>query len=537
MVSARHDYSRLNFLIVDDFPNFCSALRNMAQSFGVQNIDIYHNGDDAVSALAKTRYDVVLCDYNLGEGRTGNDVLEEAKHRKLLKSSALFLMITAENTADMVRGALEFQPDDYLTKPVTKEVLQTRLSRLLDRSAAFKDVYLHRDRERVDEAVTLLEQIAAERGRYSGYALKLRAELLLESKRYPQAVDMLQQILMIKNLAWAKLALGKAYFYQGMMDKAIKAFESLVEEDKGYVQAWDWLARCQEQAGDTEAAQRSLEAAVKVSPINIRRQAQLGELAVKNGDVERAEMAYGRAVKIGKHSVFREPDTYIKLSEILVTKLESAEGLIKKNAEIKALGTMDELRQLYRGDSEVQLRSRLMDHKVYTTQGNATMADKVLSKAYDLCQHDEAGVVSSEFKEQLIKQLESKGRQDLVDNLVQAMQQEESDHNRQAVEFYDQGDIRRALAALQIAVQEKPRSYAVNLNLAQVAMHHIAKYGVDTGLLEQAGEALQRVVGISDEDKRAKLYHNLQARFEKLSKQQPAAGRGAPAAPSAGGQS
>jgi len=523
MVSARHDYSRLSFLIVDDFPNFCSALRNMVQSFGVTSVEIYHNGDDAVRALAKTRYDVVLCDYNLGDGRTGNDVLEEAKHRKLLKSSNLFLMITAENTAEMVRGALEYQPDDYLTKPFTKEVLQTRLERLLDRSLAFREVYRHRDRERVDEAVVLCEQMAAERGRYSGYALKLQAELLLEAQRYTQAITLFQQILMIKNLAWAKLGLGKSFYYLDQLDKAVKAFEALVQEDAGYVQAWDWLARCQQRAGDLEAAQRSLEAAVKVSPINIRRQAQLGELAVKNGDVERAEMAYGRAVKIGKHSVFREPDTYIKLSEILVAKLEHSEGLAKKNAEIKALGTMDELRQLYKGDTEVNLRSRLMDHKVYTTQGNGAMAEKALFKAYDLAQQDETGALSADLKEQLIQQLESKGRPDLVTHLVQAMQQEESDHNRQAVEHYDQGDLKRALAALRIAVREKPRSYAVNLNLAQVAMHHMVKFGEDAALLAEAGEALKRVEGIAGEDRRAKLYHNLCGRYQKLSQRAPAA--------------
>ncbi|WP_210396364.1 response regulator [Motiliproteus sediminis] len=516
MGQGKHNFSGLRFLIIDDFANFCSALRTMVMSYGVSDIDVVHNGDDALQAINKNRYDVILCDYNLGEGRTGNDVLEESKHRNLLKSSNLFVMITAENTAEMVRGALEYQPDDYLTKPFTKEVLLTRLERLLDRSEAFKEVYRLRDKEQLTEAAALCEQLAAERGRYSGYALKLQAELLMQAKQYPAATALFQQVLMIKNLAWAKLGLGKSYYFQEDLEKAAATFSSLVQEDAGYVQAWDWLARCQQQTGDLAAAQQSLESAVKVSPINIRRQTLLGELALENGDTERAEVALGRAVKIGKHSVFREPDTYIKLSEVLVNKLESAEGLSKKNAELKALGTMDELRQLYKGDAEVNLRSRLVDHQIHTVQGNLSEADKALFKAYDICQHDETGALRADLKESLITRLEDKGREDLVGNLVHAMQQEESSHNRQAVEFYDQGDIERALKVLQLAAREKPRSFAVNLNLAQVAMHHIVKFGMDRKLLEQAGEALQRVAGIKEDDSRSKLYHNLQARYLKL---------------------
>jgi len=76
-------------------------------------------------------FDIVLCDYNLGEGKDGQQVLEEAKEDSLLPYSSIFIMTTAENSMEMVMGAAEYQPDDYLSKPFTKQVLQTRLKRLL----------------------------------------------------------------------------------------------------------------------------------------------------------------------------------------------------------------------------------------------------------------------------------------------------------------------------------------------------------------------------------------------------------------------
>ena len=49
-------------------------------------------------------------------------------------------MVTAENTSDMVMGALEHQPDAYLSKPIPKTTLQTRLRRLMEKKAAFADI-------------------------------------------------------------------------------------------------------------------------------------------------------------------------------------------------------------------------------------------------------------------------------------------------------------------------------------------------------------------------------------------------------------
>ncbi|WP_207063870.1 tetratricopeptide repeat protein [Motiliproteus sp. SC1-56] len=515
-MATKYNWSRLRFLIVDDLPNFCSALRAMVTSYGVQEVDVARSGDEAVSAISKTKYDVILCDYNLGEGRNGNDILEESKVQGLLKGGALFVMITAESAAEMVRGALEYQPDDYLTKPFTKEVLQTRLERLLERTHCFKPLYQAKKKGTVEEAIAQCDQLQSQYPRYRGYALKIKSELLMENEEYARARELFTAVLAKKPIAWARLGLGKTYFYEGDYDQARAAFDALVQEDRGYVQAWDWLARCQEQLGDTEAAQASLQEAVKISPINVRRQAQLGELALKNNDLERAEMAYNRTVKIGKHSVFRSPDNYLRLTEILANRLDEADALTSKRMETKALGTMEELRQLYRGNPEVTLKSRLAEHHLYTTKGASQEAAKALHRAYEVCAHDEEGTLPAHLKERLIEHLEEKGQTHLAEQLVSAMQQEESSHNLQAVELYDQGDLDGALKMLKLAVKEKPRSFSICLNTAQVAMHWMVKNGIDAELMALAGDALERTSAMEESDKRYKLYSNLKARYQKL---------------------
>ena len=39
-------------------------------------------------------------------------------------------MVTGENAMDMVMGALEYEPDNYITKPYTLSMLRDRMQRI-----------------------------------------------------------------------------------------------------------------------------------------------------------------------------------------------------------------------------------------------------------------------------------------------------------------------------------------------------------------------------------------------------------------------
>ena len=166
------------------------------------------------------------------------------------------------------------------------------------------------------------DQILAKVPRYKRYAQRLKSQLLFDTEEFEEATELLEQVLEEKELPWAKLGLGKSYYFRKEVDKAEESFNDLLNEDQGYVQAWDWKARCQEKRGDKEGAQKSLAEAVKISPVNVRRQVHLGDLASENGDHDQAQRAFRRAIKVGKNSIFRKPDSYLKLADMLVKQLQ-----------------------------------------------------------------------------------------------------------------------------------------------------------------------------------------------------------------------
>ncbi|MDB5748530.1 MAG: response regulator receiver protein, partial [Massilia sp.] len=132
------DWAGKNYLVVDDFVGVRQLLRESLRSLGGRNIDQAASGGEAIALLARTRYDVVLCDFNLGDGKNGQQVLEEARLRNLLLPSSIWMMVSAEKSVESVMGAAEHQPDAYLIKPITEGVLLSRLNRVWHKKQVFR---------------------------------------------------------------------------------------------------------------------------------------------------------------------------------------------------------------------------------------------------------------------------------------------------------------------------------------------------------------------------------------------------------------
>ncbi len=109
-----------HFLIVDNYPFGRDTLRRTLLSLGAEKVDIAVSAAAAISMCKSIDYDMVFSDYDLGDGKNGQQLLEELRSQKLLRNVSAFVILTSETTRDVVLSTLEFQPDDYLAKPYAK---------------------------------------------------------------------------------------------------------------------------------------------------------------------------------------------------------------------------------------------------------------------------------------------------------------------------------------------------------------------------------------------------------------------------------
>ena len=140
-MSAGTDFGDKSYLVIDDFSDMRSVLRSILRSLGATRVDQAADGAEAVSRMERKRYDVILCDYMLGDGRSGQQLLEELRRFNLLADETIFMMVTGEQSYEQVVSAVELVPDDYIIKPFSPDKLVLRLDRIMAKKEFFRAYY------------------------------------------------------------------------------------------------------------------------------------------------------------------------------------------------------------------------------------------------------------------------------------------------------------------------------------------------------------------------------------------------------------
>jgi len=119
---------RLNALIVDDEPSFRRVLRTSLSASGF-SIEEARSGEEAVSILTRSLFDLVLLDVNM----PGIGGVEACREIRAHLPKIGIVMVTVQDSESEIVRALEAGADDYITKPIRLRELVARLRAVLRR--------------------------------------------------------------------------------------------------------------------------------------------------------------------------------------------------------------------------------------------------------------------------------------------------------------------------------------------------------------------------------------------------------------------
>jgi CheY-like chemotaxis protein len=527
-------------LIVDDFPAMRSMMRSMLVAYGANNIAEARNGDEALEHLASETREIVLCDYNLGDNsKDGQQILEEAKQRELLPYSSIFIMCTAENTSEMVMGAVEHMPDDYLVKPFTKVILQARLRKVEEKKLALKRISDAIESKNYQRALALCDAHMHDNQKLIFELMKLKGELLLKVADYAAAVELYKKVMGIREVLWAQFGMGKAYFFQRELDEARDQFEAVISQNKSYVAAYDWLARVQQAMGDNAKAQQTLVKAVTISPKALLRQRALAEVSLEIEEYDTAEKAFKNTIREGKNSIYKSPNDYGGLAKVHVKKNAN-------DAAVKAIASMKQ--EFRRGDADAQLLTAVVESVVYKDMGRNDDSSQALDKAMALFEENPGSLTSKaamelaeacyslEKKEQgseLMKHVVRNHHEDEAvlakaqkmfddlgmaaegDQLINGTRKEVVDVNNNGVDLAKQGKLKESINLFAKAARAMPENLVINLNAAQSLIMLMQDQGANSLHMDEAHGYLERVKHINAGNER---YKNLLLRFNELAR-------------------
>ncbi len=534
------EFGKLNYLIIDDFENFRLSMRQMLRSCGADRIEQAGTAAQAIRHCTYNHVDVVLCDYNLGEGRNGQHVLEELRHRKLLKRASLFLMVTAETSKQMVMGARENQPDGYLTKPINRAMLDQRLGALIEQRNALYPINRELDRENYPEAISLCRQALPKHPRYRTWLLKTLGDLYFQLGDLSHAARVFDDALKQRELSWARLGRSKVMLANRNYEDAVASLSQLIARHPDYMEAYDLLAEGLQRQGKLVDAQHTLEQAAMHSPNALLRQRHLAQLAEANQDLEAACEAWRKTVTLGTHSIHDSADHYLALAQSLTDLSEGdAEDAGAERAD-EALNLLKQMGKRFPEQPELDLRSRLIQCRVLAGRGKVTDANRLLDQIreeigggqsltadtaldygktlFRLGHTGEAKTLQAELAERFASDNEVLNRiEALLDEPVGFRQKLQARTlNRDGIKAFESGDLSAAVEAFSQALEIVPDHAALNLNLVQVLMKQRHSEADSSALLDRCRRCLDRLAGLPEQHRQHRRYLALRRKLEEL---------------------
>jgi tetratricopeptide (TPR) repeat protein len=519
-------------LVIDDFQSMRSMLMGFLKAMEVTSVDSAGHAKEALGLLATKKYDIVICDYSLGPGQNGQQILEEAKHKNYIGYSTIWVMVTAEKTMDMFMGAAETRPDDYLLKPITEAMLETRLNKLIEKKQSLEPIEKAVKAKDYMRAIALCDEQLKKHTTSTQEIQRIKSDLLVTTGDFDAAKAYFESILAVRSMPWAKTGLGKVHFLIKDFVRAKEIFQEVLEENKMYLEAADWLSKTLDAMGDLEQAQNVLAKAMELSPNAVARQKNLADAAYKNGAMDLAQASYEKAIKIGAYSVHKSASTYAGLAKVLTAKDDPEE----------ALKVLDRTREEFKGDPEAALQTAVVEGMAYQKMGDPERAEEALAAAEELMRRQPAGVSAATtmdmanalFKlgkkdkacsllESVVKNnhenaglikmvaaaFEDAGMGEEGGELIKKSSQEVVNINNQGVLLANEGKFEEGIKLLRQALQNLPNNDLMITNLCGMMIGLMSKNGKDDSLIFEARELLERVRKINPANKKYSPYMNI----------------------------
>lgn len=505
------DLETISTLIVEANPNMRTQLRNMLNMCGITKIQFAVSAGVAVRKLRDSRFDLILCEYHIGDGQDGQHLLEDLRHNAIIPLSTLFIMVTGERQYERVVSAAELAPNDYILKPLAADTLHERIVRALAKRDAFLPAYRLIELGNVPDAISYCADAEAKFPQWQLDFLRLRAELHVASGNAEAAQQLYERILASRSVPWARLGLAKTLYMQKRFSEAEDLLQALVSENDLFVDAYDWLARTREASGELESACSILANAAALSPHRLGRLRRLGELSIETGDHEAAERVLNEVVRKGKYSDFRDPEDHVRLlqaqlgrgdttqAEATIRDLERSMAGIDKTRHCSALSSA--LLHVQKGDTA---RAGEAIRALMAEQGAQALSPRLkgeLARACFATQMDDQGTevildimrnADDKAIEKAKDMLKQVGKAELGDRLAGQITMEVKDLVSEGARKAQSGDFDGAVQFMLSAVRRMPGNVHVMLNAALALLKHIEHCGWNERFAEQARGLMER---------------------------------------------
>ena len=537
-------YAQKRCLVVDDMPDTRTSLKRILIDYGVVNVETAGHAEEAIELCQRHQFDIVLSDYNLGPGKNGQQLLEELRHQELLKNVSIFVLITAESNIHHVLHALEFVPDDYMSKPVSRESLRPRLDQALLKNEALHTIKEALDQQKPKKAISACLRLININNKYQNDARKIMGSLCINERMFDQAEAIFNSIPESRRPIWANLGIARIMYGRNQFGSAERALLKITEEHPYCVEAMDLLAKLYERTYKLQQAQHALSAATKISPNSTPRQRELGRVSLDLGDENLAIQSYRKAIRNGRNSYHESAGDYVNLAQGLNQFALKNTNEDRQKLRTEALEALKVVDRKYSTNPIAAMRSKLVEADIYMLSQHTDKAQECINAAlviqenlrYSVIEHTstqlcidcaKAFMDAGEYDagEKILQQLSEINDDDeyalKIDTLLREPKTPEGiayagTLNKQGITFYNDKDYENAIHAFTQVLRALPNHIGLNLNLIQAIISKSKTIELNPEEVRILANSFKRIGNIGEKSVYVERYEYLFVRYQKI---------------------
>jgi DNA-binding response OmpR family regulator len=530
--------AKKSFLVVDDFENARKSMRCMLQRMGVAEVVEARDANSAYKAMKNGQFDVILCDYNLGEGKDGQQLLESVRSENVISYRTLFVMITAETTKSMVMGAVEYEPDDYMAKPFASDSLTNRLSRWIKRQDAMSAILKALDLKDDEAVVLTCQAVIQTMPRYKAWAQRQKIDALMRLKKLDEAHAELLVAQEEREQPWISFNLARILYMKESYQKSINLLNPIVEKSPNFIKAYDLLAVCFQKMNRIDEAYSALSEGIKISPKSFHRQKKFGDLSTRTENFDAAIRAYKNVIKQAENTKYDQPDNYNQLIKALKSAEEHEDVASGRARYRKEIGrAVDKMVTQYPKDANVAIRAQIEKIDLAAAQLKKNLmlklADQAKGKLEEIEQptllhilqtfynYDETDIgndwaegLMSGFSED--KNFVVQIKDMLAEPISEADKERARQLNKQAVTLYKENQYYDAINLYTQAIEISPKHPGLVLNFTQALLQLANQNDNPVERLELASDLLHRLDFLTPLHPSFQRVELLTGKYEKL---------------------
>jgi tetratricopeptide (TPR) repeat protein len=341
-------------------------------------------------------------------------------------------------------------------------------------------------------------------------------------------------------LDWALLGLARTYIYLNDYENAISELQQVLVLNNNCVPAYDLLAECHQHQGDSKKMQSQLTQAVRLAPLSIKRQKDLGDICVVNQDYESSSQAFRSAIRSAKNSINDSSDSYLKLAASIADSMQGDLSKADSAKLVEAQRVLAEVVERFEEDDLI-VRRGLVNVRLQINQQNPTRAQSLMSELEEI-----PAIVNGQLDNQSLFDMaktwlslgdEAKAnvaftelmqRSDLDASkhlAIKALKKEfgsvdmserASEMNERAALLYEEHKLKESIDLFTEASRLSPRSVVVNLNLTQALLLFMETEEYSLDYRKKSVECLKKVGKLPEDSRHFTRFSSLSQRVKEL---------------------